>query len=95
MRSTTSRLLLLLLQVLVTWSQETSEFLFGELERSNVSAGFRHYRMGRGGFVQGNVPLNGCKCHRDPVLPEEIVCVCRGPGVKEFKANLTKGVTRL
>ncbi|GFU49380.1 hypothetical protein NPIL_278041 [Nephila pilipes] len=50
--------------------------------------------MGIRRFSPGHTP-DGCKCHRDPVLPEEIVCVCRGPGVKDFQANLTRGVTRL
>lgn len=95
MWSTTCGCLLFLLQVMVTSTQEASEFLFGELERSNFSTGFRRYRMGLGGFLLNSIPPSGCKCHRDPVLPEEIICICRGPGVKEFKANLTKGVTRL
>lgn len=95
MRKSSFYFLLLLLQVLVTWTQETSEFLSGGLEKSNNSAEFRPYTMDLGGFMLGTMPPNGCKCHRDPVLPEEIVCVCRGPGVKDFQANLTRGVTRL
>ncbi|GIY98508.1 hypothetical protein CEXT_222741 [Caerostris extrusa] len=72
------------------------EFFFGDGEKKNFSLGFHHYRMGIRRFNSaGHALVEGCKCHRDPVLPEEIICSCRGPGVKDFKANLTRGVTRL
>ncbi|XP_035214839.1 lutropin-choriogonadotropic hormone receptor-like, partial [Stegodyphus dumicola] len=97
MWSTTSCLrilFLLLLQASVDVDGMSSEVLFKEGEKNNFSMGFHHYRMGLRGYGAGH-PVHGCKCQKDPVLPEEIVCACRGPGVKDFKANLTRGVTRL
>ncbi|GFQ80473.1 hypothetical protein TNCT_148231 [Trichonephila clavata] len=70
------------------------EFFFGDVEKKNFSLGFHHYRMGIRRFSAGQTP-DGCKCHRDPVLPDEIICVCKGPGVKDLQTNLTRGVTRL
>lgn len=85
-----SILLLLLVVPVRGWSPE---FFFGD---GGKNFSFGHYRMGIRGFGSAGPQVpDGCKCHKDPALLEEVVCACRGHGVKDLKANLTKGVTRL
>ncbi|KAG8192894.1 hypothetical protein JTE90_014670 [Oedothorax gibbosus] len=97
-------LILLCLLLMVPVKGWSSELRFGDGtngKNNSRSPGwplpFGHIRMGIRGFGSSTGPVlpEGCNCHKDSVLLEEIECVCRGYGVKDLKANLTKGVTRL
>ncbi|KAG8192893.1 hypothetical protein JTE90_014669 [Oedothorax gibbosus] len=102
--ATCGGLMILLCLLVVPAKGWSPEMIFGDStngKNHSSSPGwplpFGHYRMGIRGFGSSTGPVlpDGCQCQKDPVLLEEIVCACRGYGVKDLKANLTKGVTRL